>query len=260
MQTPWFSASLPLIVMFSVVVALTVAAFLGGLAVGARRAGVKMQLFALGVLVYLGVVVGLGQSGALLSFSLPPRPLMVFWGGFGLLAVALTQTSMKRAVAALPLGFWVLLQGFRLPLELVMHLAAKEKVMPVVMSYSGRNFDIVTGVLAWVVGYGLLKRNWPRWTAWAFNALGTALLVNVLTIAIFSMPSPLRRFVDDVPNVWVAYAPFVLLPGALVVLAAYAHYQCYRLLLDELFGGAAASGVLAGVPEASEGSPETSRE
>jgi hypothetical protein len=48
-----------------------------------------------------------------------------------------------------PLAVLVGVQGFRLPLELLMHRAYAEGLMPVQMSYSGRNFDIVTGTTAW---------------------------------------------------------------------------------------------------------------
>jgi hypothetical protein len=56
-----------------------------------------------------------------------------------------------RLAAAAPLTVLVALQAFRLPLELLMHRAYEEGVMPVQMSYSGRNFDIVTGSSAIVV-------------------------------------------------------------------------------------------------------------
>ena len=42
-------------------------------------------------------------------------------------------------------------QGFRLPLELAMHRMYERGIMPVQMSYSGLNYDILTGIRALVV-------------------------------------------------------------------------------------------------------------
>lgn len=47
---------------------------------------------------------------------------------------------------------WIIgIQSFRFPLELLMHRAATTGLMPPQMSYSGRNVDILSGLLAIVV-------------------------------------------------------------------------------------------------------------
>ena len=88
----------------------------------------------------------------------------------------------------LPLWLLVAVQGFRLPLELAMHAMYERGVMPVQMSYSGRNFDIVTGVTA-------IPWRWLVWSGRAGHRLvlalerrRLALLVNVVTVAILGTP------------------------------------------------------------------------
>ncbi|MGH6629559.1 MAG: hypothetical protein ACREB3_07485, partial [Burkholderiales bacterium] len=49
----------------------------------------------------------------------------------------------------------------------------------------------------------------PRWAVWAFNLIGLALLINIVTIAILSAPTPLRQFWNEPANTFVAYAPYV---------------------------------------------------
>jgi hypothetical protein len=63
------------------------------------------------------------------------------------------------------LSLWALVgaQVFRVPLEIVMHQAAVEGVMPPQMSYAGWNFDIVTGVTAGALGLWLARGRPPRW-------------------------------------------------------------------------------------------------
>jgi hypothetical protein len=51
----------------------------------------------------------------------------------------------------MPLLTLVGLQSFRLPLQLALHRAAEQGIIPVQLSYSGYNFDIVTGMGATVL-------------------------------------------------------------------------------------------------------------
>jgi hypothetical protein len=51
-----------------------------------------------------------------------------------------------RLAEFLPLWALVGAQAFRLPLELAMDAMYARGVMPVELSYSGRNFDILTGI------------------------------------------------------------------------------------------------------------------
>jgi hypothetical protein len=100
------------------------------------------------------------------------------------------------------------------------------------MSYSGRNFDIVTGVTALVLALVLARAAVPRWVIAAWNVLGTVLLVNVLVIAIASMPM-FHRFGADRLNTWVAEPPFVWLPSVMVLTALAGHLVIFRKLRDE---------------------------
>jgi hypothetical protein len=141
----------------------------------------------------------------------------------------------------LPLAALVGFHVFRLPLELLMHSAAGAGVMPTQMSFSGWNFDILTGATALVVAplaaFGVL----PRRLLLAWNALGSVLLLVVVGIAVASTP-PLLAFGADPAraNTWVAYAPFIWLPTLLVPAAAAGHVVLWR----RWFGVAAAAPAL----------------
>ena len=110
-----------------------------------------------------------------------------------------------------------------------MHRAYAEGIMPVQMSYSGRNFDIVTGVTAIALAWALARGPVPRWIIAGWNVLGTVLLLNILVIAVASMPM-FHRFGPDRLNVWVADPPFVWLPTVLVFTAIAGHLLIFRKL------------------------------
>ena len=103
-----------------------------------------------------------------------------------------------------------------------MHRAYVEGIMPVQMSYSGRNFDILTGISAGLLGLILLRSHVPRWVVQVWNVAGFALLVNIVTVAVVSTPA-FAWFGRDRLNVFVLYPPFVWLPAVMVLAALMGH-------------------------------------
>jgi hypothetical protein len=166
-----------------------------------------------------------------------PNALLVF-PAVGALGFSIGLSSVGRRLAAgAPLALLVGLQGFRLPLELAMHQAAVEGVMPVQMSYSGNNFDIVTGATALLLAPVIARGRAPKWLIFGWNVLGVLLLLNILAVAALSTPTVLRRFHDEPANVFVEQFPFIWLPTVLVVTAIWGHIVIFRAL-RALQGGA----------------------
>lgn len=182
------------------------------------------------VLGWLAVTALAAASGVLRRFDLTPPPFAFFILAVVIIGAGVPFSSLGTLlVRGLPLWALVGSQVFRLPLELVMHRAHVEGIMPVQMSYSGWNYDIVTGITAGALGLWLARGAPPRWSVMAWNALGFALLLNVVTIAIVSTP-PFRWFGDAHVNVFVTYAPFVWLPAVLVTAALMSHILVWRRL------------------------------
>src|SRR5437868_12428766 len=175
---------------------LVAAGFVALHAVAARRLGEPPRTMRLASLViaWLALTWMAAASGVLRRFDLRPPP-------FGLLVLSVIVVSVviawspvgTRLVRGLPLAILVGTQVFRLPLELLMHRAYVEGVMPVQMSYSGLNWDILTGITAGVLGLWLIRRRAPGWVVAVWNILGFALLVNIVAVAILSTPA-FRRF------------------------------------------------------------------
>src|SRR5688500_4597450 len=162
------------------------------------------------------------------EFTPPPFAYLV--GGIVILAVALASGTYGRRLAlGLPLWALVGYQAFRLPLEIAMHAMYERGVMPVQMSYSGRNFDIVTGISALVVAALVRWGHAGRGVVLAWNILGLALLVNIVIIAIISTPR-IQYFGPRATNFFVAYPPFVWLPAVMVLAALAGHLLVFRAL------------------------------
>jgi|SRR5688572_11700270 hypothetical protein len=152
----------------------------------------------------------------------------VFAIGF---VLGLSRTGADAA-AEVPLAALVGLQAFRLPLELVMHSAATLGIMPVELSYSGYNFDIVTGLGAALL-FAAMRAGWrvPRSVIWAWNVWGFWCLAVIAVIAVTS--SPMVRLFGEDPrhvNTWVLFFPHVWLPVVLVTVALAGHITVTRAL------------------------------
>lgn len=190
-------------------------------AVGTRTAGL--------VTAWMAATFAVGWSGILLDFDVRPPPAGLLFLATGAVGVAVGASRLGgRLERGLPLWALVATQAFRLPLELVMHAAADEGTMPVVMSFEGYNYDIVTGITA-ILAAAALYMGAPRWLAAVWNILGFVLLLGIVTIAFLA--SPLVRLWGDAQlNVWVAYAPFTWLPTVMVAAAIAGHIVVARAL------------------------------
>ena len=171
-------------------------------------------------------------SGLLARFELRPPPLLAVLLPTLALPIALARSRLGALLADhAPLAGLIGFQAFRLPLELVMHQAAVEGVMPPQMTFTGSNFDIVSGATALLVALAVAGGYAPRWLIALWNALGSLLLLNILVIALASLPQ-VAAFGSDPAhvNTWVAYFPYVWLPAGLVTSALFGHAVVWRKL------------------------------
>jgi hypothetical protein len=217
---------LPLLVAATFVAGVTLA----GPGRGDAASRSRMKLAATGAAIWMALTLAVAASGALRQFDAVPPPLAVLLLAIAALGIAIAGSPVGgRLARGIPLAALVGVQVFRFPLELLMHRAYVEGIMPVQMSYSGRNLDILTGISAGLLALALARARVPRWVVGVWNAAGLALLVNVVTVAVVSNP-PFRWFGADRLNLWVTYPPFVWLPAVLVLAAWVGHLVIFRAL------------------------------
>ncbi|MGE0039616.1 MAG: hypothetical protein AB7H88_14615 [Vicinamibacterales bacterium] len=199
---------------------------------GARAARRNAALAGGAAVLWMAATWAAAESGWLGDFERNPPPFMLLAVGVIVLGVVLAMSPIgDRLARGLPLWVLVGVQAFRVPLELLMHRAYYEGLMPVQMSYEGLNFDIVTGATAVALAAALATTRVPRWLVGLWNLLGLALLVNVIVVAVLSTPR-FQFFGPDHLNVWVTLAPFVWLPAVMVLAAWSGHLIIFRALVD----------------------------
>ncbi|MCI0751380.1 MAG: hypothetical protein L0Y35_06045 [Flammeovirgaceae bacterium] len=120
------------------------------------------------------------------------------------------------------------LQSFRFFVELLLWALFVSHLMPIQMSFEGRNFDVLSGITAPVVAYLAYRNAISRPILILWNILCLGLLINIVTIAILSMPTSFQYFINEPSNTIVTQFPISWLPGFLVPLAYGLHFLSLR--------------------------------
>jgi hypothetical protein len=156
--------------------------------------------------------------------SLPPRILPALLLPLLAGVLFLRSAGARDLLARTPPQWPIYAQSFRILMELILWLLYLQHRVPAIMTFEGRNADILVGLTAIPVAYlCFVRRAWsPRVALW-WNVAGILILLNVVVHAQLSTPSPLRVFVTDPPVTFIANWPYILLPGFLVPLAWVLH-------------------------------------
>ena len=184
------------------------------------------------LVIWIGLLTILSYKGLFTDFSkLPPRPALAVLIPLPIIFLIAFSKAGIQLLQTVPSHWLVFMQSFRIIVELLLLFAFMAGKLPVQMTFEGRNFDVLTGVLALPVGYILARKktNAPKLTV-AFNIVGIILLLNILVIAVLSMPTSIRYFMNEPSSTIVSQFPFILLPGVLVPIAYTMHIFSLRQL------------------------------
>jgi hypothetical protein len=119
----------------------------------------------------------------------------------------------------------------RIPVELILYWLSLQKAVPALMTFEGRNFDILAGITAPAMALFFCsgsKTHNRILLAW--NIVSLLLLLNIVGNALFSAPGPLQRFAFDQPNIAILYFPFNWLPVFIVPVVLFGHLVAIRQL------------------------------
>ncbi len=193
---------------------------------GARARALRWVSFA--ALAYLGVSHALARSAWLDQWELFPPPAMRVFFPLMALSVYLGAGPLGRflgrvAGPALLVGA----QVFRVPVELCLHGFVEVQAFPPQLSYGGLNFDIVSGLLALPVAIAWARGRIGVRGLVLYNVVGLALLLNIVVLALLSMPTPLRAF-EGMPNTLVVQPVYIWLPTVMVQTALVLHVATLR--------------------------------
>ncbi len=115
------------------------------------------------------------------------------------------------------------LHVIRFPVEIVLWQLFIFKMVPELMTFEGRNFDILAGITAPIIGLLFLKNKIGKNIVLVWNFIGLGLILFILFNGIFSAELPIQQFGFEQPNRAVTYFPFILLPAVIVPIVIWTH-------------------------------------
>jgi hypothetical protein len=162
----------------------------------------------------------------------PPRIFIMLVPPLAIILMLFITSRGRTFIDGLDLKILTILHTVRIPVEIVLFLLYLNKQVPLVMTFEGRNFDILAGLTAPIIYYfGFYRRRGKQSLILIWNFLCLGLLANIILIAILSLPSPFQKFGFDQPNIAILYFPFVWLPSVIVPLVLLSHLAAIRQVL-----------------------------
>jgi hypothetical protein len=167
--------------------------------------------------------------------SLPPRFLLLIVLPFAGIIATLSTVKGKSFVDGFDMKTLTLLHTLRIPIEIVLLLLFLNKALPQLMTFEGRNFDLISGITAPLIYYfGFKKRRLGTKSMLIWNFICLFILLFTVSNAVLSAPFPFQKFAFDQPTIAVLYFPFIWLPAIVVPLVIFSHLVSIRLLLKEV--------------------------
>jgi hypothetical protein len=187
------------------------------------------------LLTWLALQTFIGLSGFYkVTDTIPPRFLLLVLPPI-LFIIGLFATSKGRQfIDSLDIKTLTILHTVRIPVEIVLFWLFINKTVPEIMTFEGRNFDILSGLTAPIIFYfGFVRKQLDRKIILLWNFICLGLLINIVANAVLSAPFPFQKFAFDQPNIAVLYFPFNWLPSCVVPLVLLSHLATIRQLLND---------------------------
>ncbi len=184
------------------------------------------------VSIWLIFMLIIASSGFLSDYtSFPPHILLIVLPPFLFLLLLMMAKQFNDLTEQFNVFWLVYAQSFRILMEFILWLLYRYHVIPVQMTFEGRNFDILVGITAPLIAYYcFVKKSWPLKVALVWNIAGVLLLANIVIVAVLSTPYPFRQFMNEPANTVIFSFPFVWLPGFVVPFALLLHLIAIRRL------------------------------
>ncbi len=162
----------------------------------------------------------------------PPRFVLLALPPVLLIIFLFITAKGKAYINKLDAKTLTLLHVVRIPVELCLYWLFLHKSIPQLMTFEGRNLDILAGLTAPVIFYfGYVKNKLGKTVLLLWNFICVSLLLNIVINAVLSAPSNFQQFAFEQPNTAILYFPFVWLPCCVVPLVLLAHLVSIRKLL-----------------------------
>lgn len=155
--------------------------------------------------------------------SMPPRFALVLLPATLMIIIGIMKRIRQDQLIDIRLQISTFLHTVRLPVEIVLYVLYNYKMIPQLMTFEGRNFDIIMGVTAPFIGWFLIKGQINKTMLLIWNFIGLFFVLFILVNGILSAELPFQQFGFEQPNRGINYFPFILLPATVVPIVIWTH-------------------------------------
>lgn len=171
------------------------------------------------------------------TYSVPPRFILLIGPPFLLILFLFFIPAGKRFMDSLNPEYLTWLHTVRIPVEIGLWLLFINGTVSELMTFEGRNFDILAGITAPIVAiFAFRKKAIGKTGLLIWNFICLALVLNIVIIAIFAVPTPFQQWGFEQPNIAVMYFPIIWLPCCIVPLVIFSHLEVIRRLVKKTTG------------------------
>lgn len=165
--------------------------------------------------------------------TVPPKFILVLIPSTLMIVFGILPNQRNYRIKNRKIKVSTFLHTVRIPVEITLYSLFLHKLIPEALTFEGRNFDILAGLSAPIIGYLYLKNKIGVNVILTWNVICLFLVLFVLFNGILSAELPFQQFGFEQPNVAIKYFPFVLLPALIVPLVIYTHIIDILKLLNE---------------------------
>jgi hypothetical protein len=164
--------------------------------------------------------------------TMPPRFQLLLLPPLVFTIVQFSTKKGKAFIDSLDLKILTIIHIVRIPVEIVLYWLFVIKAVPELMTFEGRNFDIISGISApFIYYFGFVKHKIGKSTLIAWNIICLGLLLNIVINGMLSAPTPFQQFGLEQPNIAVLHFPFMFLPACIVPIILFSHLSSIRQLI-----------------------------
>lgn len=166
--------------------------------------------------------------------GLPPRFLLLVMPPLVFIVMLFSTNKGRAFIDSLNIKYLTILYTIRIPVEIVLLWLFLHKTIPQLMTFEGRNFDILAGISApFIYYFGFIKYKLNNKILLYWNIICLALLINIVTNAVLSLPYSFQQFAFEQPNIAILYFPFTWLPGVIVPIVLLSQLASIRILVTQ---------------------------